>query len=746
LKRLVISLAFALIGATGAVFAQSTPATSVTGHMFERMHRIVLETVTDTIIGRPVKKLDPYFRRHQGQMNNLTEVTGALARDFVSYRQPRLKVLTQAQADAWAARLEAGYIGIGASFEAVGFSDGLVRVTKVDEDTTSEDAGIKAGDRISAINGITVKGLGIGAVRLNLQGEMGDMIKISIVRNGVAKDVSVEVDMNGMLGLEVDYDENSLKRYFLTGKLSEDSPAFKGGLREGDLVDSFNGQSVQSIPTADFVNLVRNGMMGETLNFDVLRDQKPVKVEVVRGIVAAADFGAYELSRQSGGYPEDFESNHFKFKLTNLDWKGAVEMADHAVEFIDDAPGGFLDLRGSSGNDLNAAMLVAARFLNDGRILRFKAMQGQMPVEITYSLERFTVVKSVKGSITTQTADGQSFTRSIEGEVEIGKVTKKYVTGKLVVLVDGKTSGASEMLASILQKHNRALVVGRKTAGVSTFVSVLTISGVTVQVPTSKVLEVEGQPFKRVQPDVSSWLEAGDREAVLNTLSGRPWYLSNNVMAVAMTLALLVPILGFVFWSGRNSGKANTKPESKPVTKPVEKAKEEAPKPTKADSSASRITSFLPLLMVIVLFCALPWIPKVFFGPPSGVTSKVVVELVRDDSELSKRQQKVVEQLASEYSGAIEFKVLNFSDGPDVLEKSSGGFWKAGVHKLNPATIWIRRVYLDRDGKPIEGKGSGTGMGSFTKAGLVRSIEWAAREDHNNWPATAIKRTKPVRN
>jgi C-terminal processing protease CtpA/Prc len=678
-------------------------------------------------------------------MNNQVEVTGALARDFISFRQPRLKVLSQAQADAWAARLEAGYIGIGASFEAVGFADGMVRVSTVDPDTTAEDAGVKAGDRITAINGEPLKDLPIRVVRLRLSGNSGDVLVLSILRNGVKKDISVEVDMSNQTGIDVDYDENSLKRYLMTGKLSEDTPAYKGGLREGDLVVSFNGQSVQTLATSDFIDLVRNGPMGETLTFNVLRDQKPLKVEVVRGIVEAADYGAYELSRLSGGSDNDFESNHFKFKLTNLDWKRAVEMSDNAVDFAEDAPAGMLDLRGSSGNDLDAAILIAARFLNDGRVMRFNIMQGQMPVEVTYSLERFTVVKSVKGSLTTTNSQGQVITKSIDSQVEIGKVAKKYYTGKLVVLIDGKTSGAAEILASVLQTNNRALVVGRKSAGVSTLVSVRTIEGVTVQIPTTNIVEINGVPFKRVNPDYASWVEMGDREAAFNALSGRPWYWSTNLIAIAMTLVIILSATGFAYWQSRKPAKveANIKvlPAPKPVEKPVEKAKA---KPA-SDSSGSRFWSFAPLLMLIVMFCALPWIPKLMFGPPSGVTSKVVVELVRDDSELSAKQQKVVEQLASEYSGAIEFRILNFSDGPDVLEKSSDGFWKAGIHQLRPSTIWIRRIYYDSDGKPIEGKGSGTGMGTFTKAWLVRSIESLANES-NNWPATVIKRTKPVRN
>ena len=109
-------------------------------------------------------------------MNNKIEVEGALASDFISFRQPRLKVLTQAQADLWAARQEAGYIGIGASFEAVGYTDGFVRVAEVGSDTTAEDAGIKSGDRIAAINGKALINLPIGVVRLLLSGNPGEKL------------------------------------------------------------------------------------------------------------------------------------------------------------------------------------------------------------------------------------------------------------------------------------------------------------------------------------------------------------------------------------------------------------------------------------------------------------------------------------------------------------------------------------------------------------------------------------------
>lgn len=746
MKRLVLFLVLALTftsGMVGVALTQGSSSNSFTGYLFERMHRVVLETVSESIVGNPVTSLDSYFLRHKGQMNNITEVKGALSRDFFSFRQPRLKVLSQDEADAWAARLQAGYVGIGTSFELASYIDGAVRVTKVLSDTHAEDAGIQAGDLILAVNGKVMKDITLWDARQKLSGEVGTILDITIERAGKTRNVTVEVDLDRAIGLEVELDEAHYKRYFQVERIWEGTPAYEGGLRSGDLVFSLNGESIQAMAADDFVNIVCNGRLGEVVTFSVLRDMKPVDVRVVRGIVAGAAPGTSSFSQRSGGGREDNDTdyNHFVFGLYNLDWVKAVEFVNMAVESAQESPGGILDLRGASGNDLDAVIKIAARYLNDGRVIRLKVMNGQMPVELEYRLENFSVVKSSKGALLKEVEPGNVIKTELDSEVVIDKVTKKYYTGKLVVLVDGSTSGTAELLANILQNHHRAVVVGRKSNALDTLISVKTVEGITIQIPTTKIVELDGKPFGPVKPDVYSWFSSGDNDSSLNALAGRPWYWSANFISLTSVCAAALLALCFVLWSVFR--KSSTTTGDAAENSEVEESQEVEQDSTETEprKRESWIWRLAPLLAVAALLGTLFLMPRFMLGPPSGVTSKITVELVRDDSDLSRRQVKVIEQLAREYSGAIEFKILNLSDGQDVLERSSNGFWKQDRRELTAPTIWIRREYFRPDGTPIDNRRSGTGMGTYTKAWLVQTIEYLARAN-DYWPATEIKRTK----
>lgn len=748
LKRLALLLVFAMIVPSGVALTQGAPPNSITGYLYERMHRLVLETVSNSIIGSPVKDLDPYFRRHKGHMNNITEVKSALSRDFRAFRQPRLKVLSPDQADAWSARLQAGFIGIGTSFEPATFVDGAVRVTRVLPDTHAHDAGLQAGDFILAVNGEEMKHLSLWDARRKLGGEVGTMLEITVERAGKTRKVSVEVDLDQAIGLDIDFDTQRTKRYFQVERIWEDTPAYEGGLRKGDLVFALNGDSVETMLTDDFVSTVRNGRIGETIKFSILRDMQPAEVQVVRGIVAGAAPGTSSFSQQSGGGHDDHDTdnNRFQFGLYNLDWLKSVEYVDMAVESAQSSPGGILDLRGSSGNDLDVAVKIAARFLNDGRVIRLKVLNGQMPLDLEYRFEKFSVVKATRGKLLKEVEPGVVVTMEVDSEVVIDKVAKKYYTGKLVVLVDRNTSGAAEVLANILQNHHRAVVVGRKSGGVDTLVSVKTVEGVTVQVPTTKIVELDAKPFSRVKPDVSSWFSSGDQKASLDALAGRPWYWSANFISLASVCAAGLLALCMVLWSVYRT-PTKIEPESEdPVEQDSDGSQDqdqnqsgsEPEKPTRSLSG-----TLFALFIIGALVATLFLLPRYMLGPPSGVTSKITVELVRDDSELSKRQVKVVEQLAREYSGAIEFKILNLSDGPDVLTKSSNGFWKN--FEVKSPGIWLRREYFRADGTAIDNQRWGSGSGMYTKRSLVDMIESMSKA-RDYWPATQIKRTKPQGN
>jgi len=131
-----------------------------------------------------------------------------------------------------------------------------------------------------------------------------------------------------------------------------------------------------------------------------------------------------------------------------------------------------VDLRGNGGGFLDAAVDVASEFLSDGVIL--------------YQIE--------KG----------------KGE----RPFKAYLEGPLVVLVDGGTASASEIVAGALQDRGRAILVGEKTFGKGSIQSVFDLSdGSSVHVTSARWLTPDRHLIDKegLTPDVEVTISDEDR-------------------------------------------------------------------------------------------------------------------------------------------------------------------------------------------------------------------------------------------
>ncbi len=229
-----------------------------------------------------------------------------------------------------------------------------------------------------------------------------------------------------------------------------DRPAFEAGLRPGDIVLEVDGQSLEGLSLYESVLLIR-GPAGSTVTLLIFRegDLEPFEVPVVRAKIEI-EVVQSELLENEIGY----------VRLTQFS-KGAAEKITEAIEDLvaQGATHLIFDLRSNPGGLLSESVNVSSVFLDDGPI----------------------VIEKLKG-----------------GEEKVFEVKRGFqaaVDMPLVILVNGGSASASEIVAGAIQDYERGHVIGDQTFGKGT-----------VQLPHT--LSDESQ----LRVTVAEWLTPNNRQ------------------------------------------------------------------------------------------------------------------------------------------------------------------------------------------------------------------------------------------
>jgi len=198
------------------------------------------------------------------------------------------------------------------------------------------------------------------------------------------------------------------------------TPAYREGLQNGDIIIRINGESALNMSQDDAVHLMR-GDPGTQLVLGIYResDGKEYEFTITREIINVPSVEDRMLDDNPAiGY----------IKLNQFHAQSAQEMADALNRLLKDyrMEGLVLDLRGNGGGDFEASIAIASLFLD-----------GQEVVKVVDAQNNETVHR----------ASGEGLDLP------------------LVVLVNGDSASASEILAGALQDNQRAVLVGEKTYG-----------------------------------------------------------------------------------------------------------------------------------------------------------------------------------------------------------------------------------------------------------------------------------------
>jgi carboxyl-terminal processing protease len=263
-------------------------------------------------------------------------------------------------------------------------------------------------------------------------------------------------------GIGVTIAKRSDRVYILSA--NPGSPGQRAGLRYGDAIVAVDGQAVEDWAQDKVLHRVR-GEKGEAVELTVERAGAPapitvrikrdeVKLPTVRSVFMTSQPGTGYIGL-TGGFAAKTEEE-LTAAIIKLKQEGMQQLV--------------LDLRGNPGGLLDQAIEVAKKFLPGGqKILEVRGREGRFPSRVF--------------------------------EVPANNIPETF---PLVILINGQTASASEVVAGALQDHDRALIVGENSFGKGLVQSVTRLSyGAGLTLTTQRYYTPTGRLIQRDYSNIS---------------------------------------------------------------------------------------------------------------------------------------------------------------------------------------------------------------------------------------------------
>ncbi len=236
----------------------------------------------------------------------------------------------------------------------------------------------------------------------------------------------------GGLGIEVTQEEGFVK----VVSPMDGTPADAAGVEAGDFITHVDGESLLGLDLNEAVDLMR-GPIGSEIIITVVREGKdePFDISIIRDTIKLT-----AVRSRTEGQTVVLRVTTFNDQ-TYSNLKSNLEKSVEEVGGMDKVNGFVIDLRNNPGGLLTQAIKVSDAFLESGEIV---STRGRSP------------------------EDGDRF-NATPGDLANGK--------PVVVLINGGSASASEIVAGALKDHRRAVVVGTKSFGKGSVQTIMPVKG-----------------------------------------------------------------------------------------------------------------------------------------------------------------------------------------------------------------------------------------------------------------------------
>lgn len=312
----------------------------------------------------------------------------------------------------------------------------------------------------------------------------------------------------GGLGIEVGMEDGFVKVI----SPIEDTPAFRAGVKAGDLIVKLDETPVKGLSLSDAVKRMR-GKPKTSILLTIVRkgEQKPIEISLTREVIKVQSVKS-KVVEPGYGY----------LRITQFQEQTTADVVKHLDKMYKQGvlKGLILDLRNDPGGLLNSAVGVSATFLPQKSL-------------VVYTDGRTDDAKRK------YFASPEDYLRGTRDDY-MKALPEGVKTVPMVVLVNGGSASASEIVAGALQDYKRAKIIGTQTFGKGSVQTIIPISSTTgVKITTARYFTPSGRSIqaKGIEPDVAvDETQAGSvfnrvREADLNRHLANPNEQSAPVVA-----------------------------------------------------------------------------------------------------------------------------------------------------------------------------------------------------------------------
>jgi carboxyl-terminal processing protease len=297
----------------------------------------------------------------------------------------------------------------------------------------------------------------------------------------------------GGLGIEVGMEDGFVK----VVSPIEDTPAFNAGIKSGDLIIKLDDTPVKGMTINDAVKRMR-GKPNTQITLTVMRkgQNKPLIFTITRAIIKIKSVKS-KLLEPGYGY----------VRVTQFQEHTGENLAKALEDLIkqnkEPLKGLVLDLRNDPGGLLNSAVGVAAAFLPENSL-------------VVYTEGR---TEDAKMRLT---ANRENYLRGPRESDYLKNLPASIKSVPLVVLINGGSASASEIVAGALQDHKRAIIIGTQSFGKGSVQTVLPLgNGTAIKLTTARYFTPNGRSIqaKGITPDIvaeEATVNGVDKDSLFN--------------------------------------------------------------------------------------------------------------------------------------------------------------------------------------------------------------------------------------